>query len=319
MFLKNLTPVLETHSMPQTIDFYTNVLGFKQGDSFGHEGETSCMLHKDNVRLVFITLNADKQQQPATGGLYFYPTDIEATWQKLKEKAEVIYPLKEVPHGMREFAIKDNNGYTLKFGKDLNSGPFETYFPANLTLETERVQLRVLREEDEAELQKLTSSDTTWKYFVKDLSSRDAFKGWMNDAMQDYGYERRVPFLVIDKERNAVAGSTSYGSISFHDKRIEIGWSWLGDAFKGTGVNTHAKFLLLRYALETLQWERVEIKTDNLNERSKAALRKIGATPEGVLRNHMQMHSERRRDSIYFAVLKNEWEDVKRTFFKEIR
>lgn len=86
----------------------------------------------------------------------------------------------------------------------------------------------------------------------------------------------------------------------------------------GTGVNHHAKFVLLSYAFDALRFERVEIKTDNLNERAKKALVHIGATEEGVLRSHMQMPHGRRRDSIYFSLLKGEWETVKMLYFADM-
>ena len=86
----------------------------------------------------------------------------------------------------------------------------------------------------------------------------------------------------------------------------------------GTGVNHHAKFALLSFAFEAMKMERVEIKTDNLNERAKMALVKIGMKAEGVLRSHMQMHSNRRRDSIYYSMLREEWETVKLLFFADL-
>jgi RimJ/RimL family protein N-acetyltransferase len=130
---------------------------------------------------------------------------------------------------------------------------------------------------------------------------------------------KRIPFTIVEKATGAICGSTSFGNISYVDKRIEIGWSWLGKQFQGTGINFHAKFSLLSYAFDVLDWERVEIKTDNLNERSKQALRKIGATEEGVLRSHMQMPKNRRRDSVYFSIIKNEWAPIKNSIFKEIK
>jgi N-acetyltransferase len=86
----------------------------------------------------------------------------------------------------------------------------------------------------------------------------------------------------------------------------------------GTGINTHAKFLLLRYVFEQMKFKRVEIKTDNLNERAKGALLKIGATPEGVLRSHMLMFNNRRRDSIYFSILDHEWPYIRQNHFAGI-
>jgi N-acetyltransferase len=305
MFLRALAPLLQTNDIEQTIAFYTSVLGFKI-----HQRTPGwCALQKDNAFLMFAT---GEQPPNMTGSLYVNTNDIGAIWENLKNHEAIIYSITDMPYGTREFAIKDNNGYTIRFGMNLQPATdFDKYFPGELSLESSRVQLRVLHSSDIPQLQPIAPSGSTWKYFTKELNTKESYNAWMEEALQDYGSQRRVPFVIIDKKTNGHAGSTSYGNISFFDKRIEIGWSWLGDAFKGTGVNTHAKFLLLQYAFETLGFERVEIKTDNLNERSKAALKKIGATPEGVLRNHMQMHSNRRRDSIYFSILRNEWENVK--------
>jgi N-acetyltransferase len=320
MFMRALTPLLETDSIQQTIDFYTSMLDFTVQETFEQEGQLRwCVFRKDNIWLMFSARNAGKQQPHMTGDLYFHLININGAWDALKDSPNVVQPIADMPWGAREFTITDNNGYTLRFGMDLKPNTeFDKCFPWELCLETDRVQLRILQWSDIEKLKPLTASETSWNYFVKELDDETAYDAWMKEALMDYGTQKRVPFVIIDKQRSAYAGSTSYGNISFIDKRIEIGWSWLGDEFKGTGVNTHAKFLLMRYAFETLGFERVEIKTDNLNERSKAALKKIGALPEGVLRSHMQMHSNRRRDSIYFAVLKNEWPAVKKEKFGTI-
>lgn len=312
MFLKALAPLLETGDMQATIRFYTSMLGFSVLSTFEHEGETTwCTLTRDNALLMF---SAPGIQGPPslTGSLYFNVPDIQAVWERVKDHATIEYAPRAMPYNMHECGIRDNNGYLLRFGSNAQpTTSFQQWFPPSLVLETELVQLRILRAEDVPALQPLTASGTTWKYFTKDLGGQQVYADWMAEALRDYADEKRVPFLVFDKQTGRPAGSTSFGNVSFFDKRIEIGWSWLGDVFKGSGVNTHAKFLLMRYAFETLGFERVEIKTDNLNERSKAALRKIGATAEGVLRSHMQMHSDRRRDSIYFSVLKSEWPQVR--------
>lgn len=317
MFLRTVTPLLDTDSIQQTIDFYTSMLDFTVHESFEHEGQLRwCALRKDNTWLMFTARNAGIRPPAMTGDLYLYVTNVDAAWELLKNKADVVQPITDMPYAAREFVIKDNNGYALRFGMDTHPfSDFDKYFPNNLSLETDRVQLRILQWADVEQLKSQTASETSWNYFTKALNDEASYNAWMKEALADYGMQRRVPFVIIDKQSNTHAGSTSYGNISFIDKRIEIGWSWLGDAFKGTGVNTHAKFVLMRYAFETLGFERVEIKTDNLNERSKAALKKIGAKPEGVLYSHMQMPNNRRRDSIYFAVLKNEWPEIKKENF----
>src|SRR5690242_1994323 len=200
----------------------------------------------------------------------------------------------------------------------MQSEEYKKFFPDSLTLETPRVKLRVLQASDLRLLEPHTQSNSLWEFFSKDLSKADELKAWIDEALRDRAGGWRVPFIIIDKDEDSVCGSTSFGNISFYDKRIEIGWTWLGEQFISTGINRQAKFALLSYAFDVLHFERVEIKTDNLNERSKAALRKIGATEEGILRSHMLMQNNRRRDSIYFSFLRNEWTWVKQNFFVDL-
>jgi RimJ/RimL family protein N-acetyltransferase len=195
---------------------------------------------------------------------------------------------------------------------------FKKYFPSSFSLETPRVVLRLLNENDYDDFLPITKDPDIWKYFTKDLSSEDELKLWVEEAIRDRNSGKRAAFTIFDKDTKTICGSTSYGNISFFDKRIEIGWTWLGTTYIGTGINHHAKFALLSFAFEVLKMERVEVKTDNLNQRAKSALIKIGMKPEGILRSHMQMHSNRRRDSIYYSIIKEEWEPVKALFFADM-
>ena len=193
-----------------------------------------------------------------------------------------------------------------------------TISPA-LKLETEKVLLRPLQHADISSFSLLTNDESLWKYFTFLLNKPAELQSWTELAIKEREEGKRIPFTIIEKATGTVCGCTSFGSIAYFDKRIEIGWSWLGKQYQGTGINFHAKFSLLSYAFDVLNWERVEIKTDNLNERAKQGLRKIGAKEEGVLRSHMQMPLNRRRDSIYFSILKNEWPDLKNSIFKNIK
>jgi N-acetyltransferase len=195
---------------------------------------------------------------------------------------------------------------------------YQKFFSDNFTLETPRVLLRLMTPQDYEAFLPLAKDTATWKYFTKDLSDEQELKTWMQQLLAEREKEVRMPFTVIDKHTHEICGSTSFLNISFYDKRLEIGSSWLGTSFVGTGVNREAKFALLSFAFEVMKMERVEIKTDNLNERAKAALLKVGMKPEGVLRSHMQMHSNRRRDTIYFSIIKNEWQERKMSFFPEM-
>lgn len=195
---------------------------------------------------------------------------------------------------------------------------YQRFFPEGFTLETPRVLLRLVKREDYDLFKTLAQPPEIWTYFYKDLSNEAELKKWFDTLFTERAAETRMPFTVIDKHTNEIVGSTSYLNISWFDNRVEIGSTWLGTAFIGTGINRPAKFALLSYAFEVMKVERVEVKTDNLNERSKAALLKVGMIPEGVLRSHMQMHGNRRRDSIYFSIIKEEWPERKALFFNDL-
>lgn len=189
--------------------------------------------------------------------------------------------------------------------------------PYNLILETSKVLLRPIEENDVDAFSLLAKQDEEmWKYFSFNLADEIQLKRWMDLAFSDKQAETRRPFAIIDKDTGLITGSSSMGNISYHDLRLEIGWSWLGKDFRSTGLNKHAKFSMMRYAFEELNFERVEFKTDVLNERARQGLRNVGGIEEGILRSHMTMWNNRRRTSIYYSVLKNEWPLLIQTIFK---
>jgi len=187
-----------------------------------------------------------------------------------------------------------------------------------MSLETPRATLRIMQAADIPAFRELAIYPETFKYFTRDLSVPADFDLWIDEAFQARAAMTRVPFTVLDTGSGVVCGCTSLGNISFYDKRVEIGWSWLAPQFQGTGINRQAKFALLSYAFDVLKFERVEVKTDVLNGRARAALKKIGMVEEGVLRSHTLMHSNRRRDTIYYSILKNEWAEVRDKYFQNI-
>jgi len=190
--------------------------------------------------------------------------------------------------------------------------------PKDLSLETSKVLMRPIEEADFETFHALAQDDDTWQYFTLNLADRSGLQQWMHMAFSERAANTRRPFTIIDKASGEVAGSMSLGNISHHDLRLEIGWSWLGKKFKGTGINFHSKFAMMRFAFENLQFERVEFKTDVLNERARAGLRKIGGVEEGVLRSHMTMWNNRRRSSVYYSVLKSEWPVLRSGIFKDL-
>ena len=195
---------------------------------------------------------------------------------------------------------------------------YQRFFPERFTLETPHVLLRLVKPEDYEVFKTLAKPGEIWTYFSKDLGDEAELTKWFDSLYKERAAETRMPFTVIDKHTNEICGSTSYLNISWFDNRLEIGSTWLGTSFIGTGINRPAKFALLSYAFEVMKIDRVEVKTDNLNERSKAALLKVGMIPEGVLRSHMQVHSNRRRDTLYFSIIRGEWEERKQHFFPDM-
>jgi N-acetyltransferase len=190
--------------------------------------------------------------------------------------------------------------------------------PADLTLETGQVILRPVKKDDFDDFLRLAQDIEMWHYFTLNLGDPAQLTQWMNTLFSDKAARTRQPFTIIEKASGAIAGSMSLMNISFYDLRAEIGSSWLGKAYRSTGVNLHAKYAMIRYAFEELHFERVEFKTDVLNERARKGLKKVGGIEEGVLRSHMKMWNHRRRSSIYYSILKEEWPGLKQTIFKDL-
>jgi RimJ/RimL family protein N-acetyltransferase len=183
---------------------------------------------------------------------------------------------------------------------------------ASVRLENDAVLLRRAMQSDRAAVRDVAMDPEIWRYFVSRVDTEADFDRFFDTMLIDHAAGRRAVFVVVDSASGRIAGSMSYGNLSEPDRRLEIGWSWLGRDFRGRGINRPAKHLLLRYAFETLGAQRVEFKTDVLNLPARAGLRGIGAVEEGVLRSFNPMPDGRRRDAVYYSVLRGEWPDVDR-------
>jgi RimJ/RimL family protein N-acetyltransferase len=126
------------------------------------------------------------------------------------------------------------------------------------------------------------------------------------------GLERYVRTALEEQQAGRVIGSTRFGNLSPPNRRVEIGWTWLGRPWQRTGANTEAKYLMLRHAFERWNCIRVEFKTSALNLRSRAAILRIGAREEGILRHHLINEDGSLRDSVYFSMLAAEWPAARR-------
>ena len=181
----------------------------------------------------------------------------------------------------------------------------------DLHIKSDLVILRPIQLSDLDEMHTRCLDKEMWYYFTSDLSNKTELQEWINDAILAREKKIRVAFTVLDANTMQIIGSTSLGSISERDKRIEIGWTWLTKNYHGKGFNRAVKLLLLNYCFEECAMQRVEIKTDVLNMPARKAVEKIGFVEEGVLRSHTQMINNRRRDTIYYGLLKTEWESIK--------
>ena len=178
-------------------------------------------------------------------------------------------------------------------------------------LSGEHVVLEPLRAEHIDELFAVASEPELWKWTVSAVRERADLAAYVEDALRQQQAGQSLPFIVRDAATRAAIGSTRFGNIDVANRRAEIGWTWIGAAWRRTAANTEAKYLLLSHAFEKWQCMRVEFKTDVLNARSRAALRRIGAVEEGILRGHMVTASGRIRDTVYFSILEAEWPQVR--------
>lgn len=184
-------------------------------------------------------------------------------------------------------------------------------FPQNIFLEDEAVLLRPLLESDFENLLEISTNEPeTWEYSLVGADGKENLIHYIQIALKAKEIKTEFPFIVFDKKSGKYAGSTRFYDINVGFKSLQLGYTWYGKNFRGTGLNKRCKFLLLQFAFETLGMERVEFRADNNNQRSIAAMKSIGCTVEGVLRNHMPTRdSKLRRDSIVLSILKNEWFD----------
>lgn len=181
----------------------------------------------------------------------------------------------------------------------------------SVVLTGKHVRLEPLSEAHAGGLAEIGLDPSIWRYIAYEaITSAEKMREWvLHQVEKSPGAE--LPFAVIHLASGKVAGSTRYMDIRPPHRGLEIGGTWYGTAFQRTVVNTEAKYLLLRHAFETLGCIRVQLKTDLRNERSQKAIERIGATREGVLRNHIIMPDGYYRDSVFFSIVEREWPAVK--------
>lgn len=182
--------------------------------------------------------------------------------------------------------------------------------PATLTGRV--VKLVPLDERHVEPLAAVGLDESLWRLTMSRVASLEDMRRYVLSALADRDAGTALPFAITLADDDTVVGSTRFGNHAPEHGRVEIGWSWVAPPWQRSAVNTESKLLLLSHAFDTLGCRRVEIKTDALNERSRAAILRLGATEEGTLRQHMVTAGGRVRDTVYFSILSEEWPAVRR-------
>ena len=190
-------------------------------------------------------------------------------------------------------------------------------FDHDIILENSFALLTPINEIDIDKLLAVATKDKDLlKFSPMPIYTRELLKEYIDKAIDNRRNKNRYTFVVFDKTKNAFAGSTSFLNISNPDDRLEIGGTWYGKEFQRTGLNRNCKYLLLEFAFDILNAERVEFKTDERNLASRKAIEKIGGQFEGILRRHTLMYDGFRRNTVYYSILKSEWNGLKDQLLK---
>lgn len=186
------------------------------------------------------------------------------------------------------------------------------HWVAPVTLDGVRVRMEPLSLERHFEgLCEIGFDPDLWRWTTNRVGTREDLRDYLETALREQAEGRSLPFATVDKPSARVAGCTRFGNIDRHNRRVEIGWTWVGRPYQRSHVNTEAKHLMLRHAFETLGCVRVELKTNVLNRRSRDAMLRIGCVEEGVFRRYQRNDDGTWRDTVIYRVLDSEWPAVK--------
>jgi RimJ/RimL family protein N-acetyltransferase len=180
-----------------------------------------------------------------------------------------------------------------------------------VTLIGAAARLEPLRYEHAAELVEAALDPELWRWTISIVRDEAEMRDYISQALEGERAGTTLPFVIREQGTGRAIGSTRFGNIDGWNRRLEIGWTWVAAPWQRSAINTECKLLLMRHAFETAGCNRVEFKTDALNEKSRRALRGIGATEEGILRQHMVTLTGRVRDTVYFSVIASEWPSVR--------
>ncbi len=181
-----------------------------------------------------------------------------------------------------------------------------------ITLKGKHVTLEPLEQHHLADIQAAAADGELWKLFFTSVPSPDNTQNWLNIALDMQQQQKAVPFVVRENASGQIVGATRYCNMDINNKRLEIGYTWYAQRVQRSPVNTECKLLLLGHAFEEFGCISVEFRTDWFNRRSQAAIERLGAKRDAVLRNHMILPDGRIRDTVVYSILHSEWAGVKK-------
>jgi RimJ/RimL family protein N-acetyltransferase len=184
-------------------------------------------------------------------------------------------------------------------------------FKKKYILENEAVLLRPLELSDKKFLIDFAIYEPEiWKFNVNCGNGKENFEKYFASAIQQFDNEKEYPFIVFDKKENKYVGSTRIYDVSNEFNRLDIGYTWYGKEFQGTGINKNCKYLLLELVFDKLEMKRVGFGANSKNERSINAMKSIGCTVEGILREYSKDAEGNIIDAIKLSILKSEWDNT---------
>ena len=188
-----------------------------------------------------------------------------------------------------------------------------------LVLRGNQVELRLLGPEHRQALLDAAADGQLWTLKVTQVPGPETVDAYLATALAGYQAGTVLPFAICLRGSDRVVGSTRFWKIDRTHRKLEIGHTWLSESQQRSGINTEAKYLLLQHAFEVMDCVRVQFTTDELNAKSRAAILRIGATQEGIVRHERIMPDGRKRNSVRFSIIDPEWPGVKQNLLEKMQ
>ncbi len=176
-----------------------------------------------------------------------------------------------------------------------------------MILENERARLIPFNTRDAQSLKEIIFEDCIWKYMGHYIRTEQNLTDYIEQTMIAQQQQTQIAYLIFDKNSGSLAGCSRFGKIDLNNKRAEIGWTWYGIKFQGTGLNGAAKKLMIEYGFNELKLNRIQFGADVRNIKSQKAIEKLGATAEGIRRNHYIDSEGNVQNDVYYSITKDDW------------